>query len=106
MRNSSANAGSSRQAQKKQKGVSTSGQNRLPFYPLVPQGEVTFQECNMNLTALQAQQFEKLKKKAIKGHRYLDFELIGELGLGEQIQKMADAMHWETFISFREPAYR
>jgi len=98
--------GSSSQAQKKRKGAARATQGLLPFYPLVPQGEVTFQECNLDLSPQEAQRFEKLKKRPIKGHRYLDFELIGELGLGEQIRVLAASMCWETFISFHEPAYR
>ena len=72
----------------------------------MPQGEVTFQECNLDLSLQEAQRFEMLKKRPIKGHRYLDFNLIGELGLGNQIRKLADSMCWGTFISFNEPAYR
>ena len=50
--------------------------------------------------------FHQLKGRGWKPTRYIDWELIGHLGLGAQLTAMASGIRFESFMHLREPTFK
>src|SRR5438067_1966173 len=49
--------------------------------------------------------FDTLRRRAIVPTRYLDFDLINVLGIREDVDYLAESLHWSQFIHLQEVAY-